>query len=151
MLRANYDVIAVADGRAALDAARAQRPDLILGDVALPRLDWFVLVRKLRALPPDFRVRLFFRDNGVGIAKKAQEKIFRIFYQTEPGHSGTGIGLAVVRKAVERMGGSVSVESDLRISEPRVCTHCAISRFPCMPVKTVPVAAVRRASGDRAC
>ena len=62
---------------------------------------------------PDFRVRLFFQDNGIGIAKKAQEKIFGIFNQIDSGCGGTGIGLAVVRKAAERLGGSISLESEV--------------------------------------
>jgi signal transduction histidine kinase len=59
------------------------------------------------------RVRLFFADNGIGIPHDAREKIFGIFYQADPRHGGTGIGLAVVRKAAQRMGGAVSVESRL--------------------------------------
>ncbi|MEO8657988.1 MAG: ATP-binding protein [Bryobacteraceae bacterium] len=44
-----YDIIAVADGRAALDAARDAMPDLILSDVMMPSLDGFELIRELRA------------------------------------------------------------------------------------------------------
>ena len=60
------------------------------------------------------QVRLWFEDNGVGIAKEFQERIFGIFQRVhvDEGYPGTGIGLAIVRKAVERMGGSVSVESE---------------------------------------
>jgi signal transduction histidine kinase len=57
------------------------------------------------------RVQLFIRDNGVGIAQSEQQRIFEIFHQLESSRGGTGIGLAVVRKAVERMGGSVTVDS----------------------------------------
>jgi PAS domain S-box-containing protein len=59
------------------------------------------------------RVRLFFADNGIGIAETAREKIFGIFYQADQRYGGTGIGLAVVRKAAQRMDGSVRVESRL--------------------------------------
>jgi signal transduction histidine kinase len=58
------------------------------------------------------RVRLYFRDNGVGIAQAAQPGIFGIFNQIDPRRGGTGIGLAIVRKAAERLGGSVSVQSE---------------------------------------
>ena len=44
-----YDVVAVADGQAALEAAHAAPPDLVLSDVMMPRLDGFGLVRALRA------------------------------------------------------------------------------------------------------
>ncbi|MGH7263973.1 MAG: ATP-binding protein, partial [Candidatus Rokuibacteriota bacterium] len=46
-----WTVDAVADGQAALDAARRQRPDLVLTDVMMPRLDGFALLRALRADP----------------------------------------------------------------------------------------------------
>lgn len=55
--------------------------------------------------------RLFVQDNGIGIPRDAQEKIFGMFYQIDPAKGGTGVGLAVVRKAVERMGGGVGVSS----------------------------------------
>ena len=59
------------------------------------------------------RARLFVRDNGIGIEPEAHEKIFNIFYQLDRNYEGTGIGLSVVRKAAERMGGSVSLKSEL--------------------------------------
>lgn len=59
----------------------------------------------------DGRVRLYVADNGIGIAPARNEEIFGIFYQVDRSRGGTGIGLAVVRKAAERMGGSVGVES----------------------------------------
>ena len=59
-------------------------------------------------------VRLWFEDNGIGIAKHMQERLFGIFQQLHrPGtYPGTGIGLAIVRKAAERMKGTVGVESE---------------------------------------
>ncbi len=58
-------------------------------------------------------VCLHVQDNGIGIAEDQHEKIFQIFQQVERGGEGTGIGLAIVRKAVERMGGKISLESQL--------------------------------------
>ena len=63
--------------------------------------------------PKGPRMRLLVKDNGIGIAADQQEKIFDIFQQVEKGFEGTGIGLAIVRKAVERMGGKVGVQSEL--------------------------------------
>jgi PAS domain S-box-containing protein len=51
LLRPQYDVEAVADGEAALKAARARRPDLVLTDVMMPKLDGFGLIRELRLDP----------------------------------------------------------------------------------------------------
>jgi PAS domain S-box-containing protein len=59
-------------------------------------------------------VRIWVEDNGIGIPKEAQEKIFGMFQRLHRANEypGTGIGLAIVRKAVERMGGQVALESE---------------------------------------
>lgn len=59
-------------------------------------------------------VRLWVEDNGIGIAPEHRERIFGLFERLHRGPDsfpGTGIGLAIVRRAMERMGGSVGVES----------------------------------------
>ena len=68
---------------------------------------------KIRTEPANERVRLWFEDNGIGIAPAYWEHIFKMFEKApgEKQYDGTGIGLAIVRKAVERMGGRVGVES----------------------------------------
>jgi PAS domain S-box-containing protein len=60
-------------------------------------------------------VRLCVEDNGVGIAPEDQKRIFKIFERihSQNEYEGTGIGLAIVRKAVERMGGRFGVQSEL--------------------------------------
>ncbi|HEY3863512.1 MAG TPA: ATP-binding protein [Verrucomicrobiae bacterium] len=58
-------------------------------------------------------VRLFVQDNGIGIAADQQERIFGIFQKVHKSFDGTGIGLAIVKKAVERIGGKVCLESEL--------------------------------------
>jgi PAS domain S-box-containing protein len=68
---------------------------------------------KVWAEPKESNVRILVRDNGIGIARDQYEKIFEIFQQVETGFEGTGIGLAIVKKAVERMGGKVGVVSDV--------------------------------------
>jgi signal transduction histidine kinase len=60
-------------------------------------------------------VRLWIEDEGIGIAPEDRERIFQIFSRVhhEKAYEGTGIGLSIVRKAIERMGGRVGVESEL--------------------------------------
>jgi len=59
------------------------------------------------------RVRFWVEDKGIGIAPEHQERIFRVFEQLNHSklYPGTGIGLAIVRRAMERMGGKVGLES----------------------------------------
>jgi signal transduction histidine kinase len=59
-------------------------------------------------------VRLWFEDNGIGIKPEYQSRLFGMFERIHPADKfqGTGIGLAIVRKSVERMGGKVGMESD---------------------------------------
>jgi PAS domain S-box-containing protein len=56
-------------------------------------------------------VRLWFEDNGIGIPLEYQERIFGMFQRLSKDFEGTGIGLALVRKVVDRMLGRVGVES----------------------------------------
>lgn len=59
------------------------------------------------------QVRLYFEDNGIGIAADQMHRIFKMFERVDKQYEGTGIGLAIVRKAAERMGGNVGVKSAL--------------------------------------
>lgn len=63
----------------------------------------------------DNYVRLLIEDNGIGIEPQHQERIFHVFerlhgYESYP---GTGIGLAIVRKGIERLSGKFGIESTL--------------------------------------
>lgn len=55
----------------------------------------------------------YVEDNGIGIDKKNHEKIFKEFYRTHDiDADGTGIGLAIVKKIIEKHGGEISVSSE---------------------------------------
>ena len=58
-------------------------------------------------------VRIFLQDDGIGIPAHATERIFGMFQRLNKEYEGTGIGLTMVRKVAERMGGRVGVESEL--------------------------------------
>jgi signal transduction histidine kinase len=65
---------------------------------------------------PGGYVRIWVEDNGIGIPAEFQEKIFNVFqrlHTTE--YAGTGIGLAIVQKGAERMGGRAGLESAPRL------------------------------------
>ena len=59
-------------------------------------------------------VRLWVEDNGIGIAPEYQHRLFGMFERVLPvtQYEGTGVGLAITRKVIERMGGQAGMESD---------------------------------------
>jgi PAS domain S-box-containing protein len=62
------------------------------------------------------RTRIWIEDNGIGISEEYHARIFNLFERLHNSREfpGTGVGLAIVRKAVERMGGGVGVESKVK-------------------------------------
>ena len=50
-------------------------------------------------------------DNGCGISPDRQAKIFELFYTTK-GSGGSGLGLPMVKKFVEKMGGTLTFQSE---------------------------------------
>jgi PAS domain S-box-containing protein len=69
---------------------------------------------RIRAQSVDGNARIWVEDRGIGIAPKHQERIFRAFERLHGAerYPGTGIGLAIVHKGIERLGGRVGVESE---------------------------------------
>nr|WKN40105.1 ATP-binding protein [Tunicatimonas sp. TK19036] len=58
-------------------------------------------------------VTLQVRDNGLGIAKEHINKIFDMFYRASEQQSGSGLGLYIVKETIEKMKGTISVDSTL--------------------------------------
>ncbi len=76
-----------------------------MGDEPSPRLE--VGVRQL-----DGETVCYVRDNGLGVEPRHHKRIFRLFRRLEGGRSGTGAGLAMVKRIVEVHGGRIWVESE---------------------------------------
>jgi signal transduction histidine kinase len=72
-------------------------------------------VIELSAWQDGLNVILEVRDTGIGIAPEAKDRIFERFYRADPSRHATGIhaglGLAIVKEYVERLGGTIAVES----------------------------------------
>ncbi len=69
-------------------------------------------VVRLRSEEAGDFIRVWVEDEGLGIATDHQDQIFRLFTRLEGDkHGGTGVGLAIVRDGIERMGGRVGVNS----------------------------------------
>ena len=70
---------------------------------------------EVRLAPVDGAMRIEVLDEGLGIPAQEQERIFEKFYRLDPnltrGVGGTGLGLYICRALVERMGGTISVDS----------------------------------------
>ena len=61
-------------------------------------------------------VKILVRDNGIGIPREDQERVFERFYRVDKSHSksigGTGLGLSIVKHGVQFLGGQVTLQSE---------------------------------------
>lgn len=57
-------------------------------------------------------VRIKFADTGAGIKKENLDRIFDPFFTTKPEGEGTGMGLSVVHSLIEKVGGTIAVDSE---------------------------------------
>jgi PAS domain S-box-containing protein len=114
----------VADAGASVAVARGL-PTVLGNQTALVQVVANLVSNAVKFVPPERRpevrvraedlgdhVRLWVEDNGPGIPAGQEERIFRVFERLSHGDDkpGTGIGLAIVRRGMERIGGRCGVE-----------------------------------------
>ncbi len=106
-----------------------------------------VLTGRIDTNAPPHALLFSIRDSGIGISKHDRENLFQPFTQADSGtarrHGGAGLGLAVSRRLIELMGGTIEIES-----EPGFGTTCSfgirLTETDAMP----PTAATKRASSS---
>jgi signal transduction histidine kinase len=68
----------------------------------------------IRVQVDHLRAEINFADNGIGIDEPNLAKIFEMFYRATEQSDGSGIGLYIVKNAVDKLGGQINVSSKLR-------------------------------------
>ena len=61
----------------------------------------------------DSRIVISIKDNGPGISKENLQKVFDPFFTTKEAGKGTGLGLSASYNIIEKLGGTITVESKL--------------------------------------
>jgi len=115
----------IREAKAAVEVARPL-PDVMAHPPTLAQAAANLLSNAIKFVPPDRtpriciraeerdgRVRLWVEDNGIGIDPAQQERVFQPFQRLHgvESYAGTGIGLAIVHRSLERMGGRTGVIS----------------------------------------
>lgn len=97
--------------------------------------------RASHALAPGRYVCLKVIDTGMGMSRETMDRAFDPFFTTKPPNEGTGLGLAVVHGIVQRLGGSISIESQLGKGTTFELRFPATNSSPGSPLRPQPTAA----------
>lgn len=68
---------------------------------------------KITVTQQDKKVIIVFEDNGIGIEETQQQKIFEMYYRASQQSSGSGLGLYLIKKGIEKLNGEIYVQSIL--------------------------------------
>jgi signal transduction histidine kinase len=69
----------------------------------------------LSILNLDTDIKISISDNGVGLSKENQSKVFKMFFRANRKIEGTGLGLHIVNRTIEKLNGKVEIESELGV------------------------------------
>ena len=99
--------------RSASDSAQLQQVFLNIIDNAIDAIgkDGNIQIRTMAVHEPD-EVIITIKDSGPGIAKEKLDKIFDPFFTTKKVGEGTGLGLTISFSIIQKLGGSLKVESE---------------------------------------
>ncbi len=87
--------------------------NLISNAIKYRKLDQVASEIGIKISVDHLRAEIAFSDNGIGIDEKNLAKVFEMFYRATEQSDGSGIGLYIVKNAVDKLGGQISVASRL--------------------------------------
>jgi PAS domain S-box-containing protein len=87
--------------------------NLISNSIKYRRFDNKTSEISVKILTDNLRTEISFADNGIGIDEVSLNKIFEMFYRATEQSDGSGIGLYIVKNAVDKLGGQITVFSKL--------------------------------------
>jgi len=73
--------------------------------------DRSIEIRIVRSDFPD-HIEIRFSDNGIGINPESQSKVFDMFYRDKNSEHGTGLGLFIVKRVIQRLQGNITLQSE---------------------------------------
>ncbi|HTE29256.1 MAG TPA: ATP-binding protein [Chryseolinea sp.] len=85
--------------------------NLISNAIKYRKLDQVTSEIGIRINVDHLRAEISFADNGIGIDEESLSKVFEMFYRATEQSDGSGIGLYIVKNAVEKLGGQITVSS----------------------------------------
>jgi len=68
---------------------------------------------EVRIATTDKGAHIVVKDNGIGISKENQAKVFDMFYRVSKNSVGSGLGLYIVKETIDKLNGTVEVESEI--------------------------------------
>jgi signal transduction histidine kinase len=105
--------------------------NLIINAITYQSADQQPIIEINSSIESNGEIKICISDNGIGISEENQKKIFDIFSRlhTKDDHPGSGMGLSISKKLMERMGGTISVKSSPK-NGSIFCLH-----FPSSPLQ----------------